>query len=49
MGVVVGLFFCVTDASVPVIYGVIIAVGTLFCLYNDGQLDRVLPWRRQRR
>jgi hypothetical protein len=47
-GAVVGVILSATNASAPIIYAATIIVGTAFCLFNEGRLEGISPFRRRR-
>jgi hypothetical protein len=51
IGAILGVIFCAVAASAPVVYGITIGVGTIYCLLEEHFLERdgrVLGRRRRR-
>jgi uncharacterized membrane protein YgaE (UPF0421/DUF939 family) len=49
LGAILGVVFCATAASAPVVYGVTLAVGTIYCLVEDRFLEPRDRLRRRTR
>jgi uncharacterized membrane protein YgaE (UPF0421/DUF939 family) len=49
LGAILGVVFCATSASAPVIYGVGIVTVVIYCLLEERFLEAGGPQRRQRR